>query len=68
METLTNLQSLDCETIQGMKSTLGESFAHLGNYYFDNEGNNREQFDTILGTLCDFHHVLTIVQKGISHE
>lgn len=64
-QTISSLQSyLDCETVQSMKETLGESFALLAHLHFacpDDEGINA--YDTILGSLSDFHQVLTIAQN-----
>lgn len=65
-QTSSTLQSyLDCETVQSMKETLGESFAHLAHFHFccPDEGDT-DAYDTILSSLIDFHHVLILAQKG----
>lgn len=65
MQTETSQSWLDHETIQSMKETLGDSFAQLAHYHFTSPEDKDEQvaFNTILGTLSDFHHVLTLAKE-----
>lgn len=66
MQTETSQSWLDHETIQSMKETLGDSFAQLAHLHFlcPDDQEERVAYNTVLSSLSDFHHVLTLAKEG----